>query len=1848
MKNRYHQAIFQFFLTHSSKLYILLFTLLLLPSLTKAQKPADSLIYATNGSVETTTISGDFLYIGGDFTSIGGKTGPVVFFLNGSDKPEREMPVVGDIRPYWSSDQVYAVLPDGNGGWFIAGRFERINNRKHSLFAHILKDKSIDPNWDLNWESGGHIYVMKYNGDYIYIGGDMSIKDEQGNQHKYICRISRKTGKVDPTWNPDLKDADKVEKIEIGKDRIYLAGWIGKVEGFWQDAMVVVDKKTGKRIAYPTASSITTMKLMGDTLLAGQPNLYWSKYPDGFGYIAKGIVGLTEQNDKPVQPNTPEGYFYNSIPDGNGGWYVIGRYDGNDGIFHIDKNLQKIETFKQNSLTYSSFAPRLLLYNNILYVGSRKHDVDLNGKTYSYLFKLDATTGEIDTNFRPLPNDQVYSLAQWGDTLIVGGEFDTIAGEERTGLAAFNLKTGTLLPWKPKIHLSNYEAGFTGGERSIRTMIINNDTLYIGGIFQISTYTLDTDGRGIYGLARYSLKTGKLDTAFHIHTHYFDQPTITGMDFLNSKLYFVGSFSLKTPSGIKVKNAGIFNLADHQLSPINTNFDFVSSGSFSIPQILIRNDIIYMWGLSVTENTTGEIRPNFISLNASNNTLTTWDPHPNNQVLSFSFSKDKMLLSGNFYFLKSYPDNFVGITGPDGNYAPFPDLESAYGIAVSKKYIFIGGKFKWYNDSSVNGLVRLKRKDLSFTSFPHHILFNHDPAAINNVVLGDSGLYVTGYYIYPFNLVNGIYRQNICLLDPETATLKAWQPPVANGIPLRIFCFGNDVAIAGDFSLMPSWERNGAAKINLKTNSITDWNMNIPGSITIYKMIVANDTVYIGGDGIDEINGKDADELSAVSATSATLLSGFKPSALTRGYGSSKITIMAKHGNALYASGEFFSVNGKTRHCIVKLNASTGEVQNWDPKFGEGWNPVYCILPTDSMVYIGGKNIKTENSNAKGWLLKVDADNGNLRRVYPSSYSEKIRALAINKNGVLAAATNNDKGLYFLDKTKDTLLPVKNQPEFDWGLYQITAMDNAFVALGNKIKEFDDFTGKPAMFIYDQKLDTVVNTFSIPVIQGHAYNFATNGKLLVMGGKFDGMNEEISNSNVAFMPFPSIMLQPGVASWNPHKADNLDPFALIINGYGFSSNTTVKLSNNITTSTTILPDSISITPEKIIAWFTGTKFRPGKWDLTVKIDKNNEKIFEKAVTITIAETPDVWADWVGPSKVLTGKPTSFYLLYGNHSTSDAYGVFLYFAVEDKQDIILPDYLKPANTETINWDTIPPYVKSDYFLGEPFKGKVYTIFLPYVPSKYEGSIKLTVTSAFSANPIRVAISQPIYKSFEEVIGTGTKSSLGIGYSFFSCMYSVADIFADLTPGISCMKAAFDNSVMMAIDKHVHNESIQAEDIANAIGMTALGCIPGEAALSKGWAIAKGMASMYGKGSGAAGAFGACGDFLKKLKKEALDVEGYVTHDPNAKFGPEGMNGSPYTRSDLPYHYIVMFENDSSANAPVQRVIITDTLDKTVFDLNSFKAVGFEFGDTSYMFRPADGDTVDIDLRPKKNVIVRVFHQLDKNSGILTWKFMALNPETYELVENVDDGFLPPNRKAPEGEGNILYAVTPLSGLPEGTQIKNSAHIVFDWNEEMATDTWNNTTDNTAPESAVNALPDKTVETSFKVSWKGSDEGSGIYAYTIYVSENDSAYYAWLMDTHDTSAVFSGQPGVTYKFYSVAVDSAGNKEPVPSIYDAKITVSGTGIETFGTGNQMQFRIYPNPAKEHLTVDYYLPESSSVRIDVLNACGHLVQLPVKTTALHGTSHVSLDISHLPAGYYFIRILTKYGVQVRKIIKQ
>ncbi|MCX6924831.1 MAG: putative Ig domain-containing protein [Verrucomicrobia bacterium] len=98
------------------------------------------------------------------------------------------------------------------------------------------------------------------------------------------------------------------------------------------------------------------------------------------------------------------------------------------------------------------------------------------------------------------------------------------------------------------------------------------------------------------------------------------------------------------------------------------------------------------------------------------------------------------------------------------------------------------------------------------------------------------------------------------------------------------------------------------------------------------------------------------------------------------------------------------------------------------------------------------------------------------------------------------------------------------------------------------------------------------------------------------------------------------------------------------------------------------------------------------------------------------------------------------------------------------------------------------------------------------------------------------------------------------------------------------------------------------------------------------------------------------------------------------------------------------------------------------------------------------------------------------------------------------------------------------------------------------------DTTPPASRVAALPAHS-NGEIPVSWTGEDnsDGSGLVSYDIYVSENHGLFAPWLLQTTRNGATYSGAQGLTYSFYSVAVDRAGNREPLPATPDAETRVT-----------------------------------------------------------------------------------------------
>ncbi|MFN8324083.1 MAG: T9SS type A sorting domain-containing protein, partial [Chitinophagales bacterium] len=84
--------------------------------------------------------------------------------------------------------------------------------------------------------------------------------------------------------------------------------------------------------------------------------------------------------------------------------------------------------------------------------------------------------------------------------------------------------------------------------------------------------------------------------------------------------------------------------------------------------------------------------------------------------------------------------------------------------------------------------------------------------------------------------------------------------------------------------------------------------------------------------------------------------------------------------------------------------------------------------------------------------------------------------------------------------------------------------------------------------------------------------------------------------------------------------------------------------------------------------------------------------------------------------------------------------------------------------------------------------------------------------------------------------------------------------------------------------------------------------------------------------------------------------------------------------------------------------------------------------------------------------------------------------------------------------------------------------------------------------------------------------------------------------------------------------------------------TGLKDISTATQstaLSVFIYPNPAKESLTVDYTYTGNKKVAIELLNLLGQ----PMITTQLEsntGMNRIRLNTSNLAAGVYLLRVST------------
>ena len=218
-------------------------------------------------------------------------------------------------------------------------------------------------------------------------------------------------------------------------------------------------------------------------------------------------------------------------------WGVVGTGSGGTGELATE-----VQAFQQ--------------IGDVMYVGGNFTRVrSQDGTTeenQAYLAAFDATTGEWISSFRPTFNDQVRALTVLPDgRLVVGGEFTSVGGVPRGGLAVLDPTSGALdTSWTTGV-----EHRLTSGKRSVRALEVSGGYLYLGGLF---THVVK-DGRAAFerNAGRISLATGQGDAGWN--PNFNGSVADLDVDDDGSRVYFAGymtaSGSTTTGRGVAISTA---------------------------------------------------------------------------------------------------------------------------------------------------------------------------------------------------------------------------------------------------------------------------------------------------------------------------------------------------------------------------------------------------------------------------------------------------------------------------------------------------------------------------------------------------------------------------------------------------------------------------------------------------------------------------------------------------------------------------------------------------------------------------------------------------------------------------------------------------------------------------------------------------------------------------------------------------------------------------------------------------------------------------------------------------------------------------------------------------------------------------------------------------------------------------------------------------------------------------------------------------------------------------------------------------------------------------------------------
>jgi hypothetical protein len=865
-----------------------------------------------NGEVKSMVADSNNLYIGGSFSSVS----PNVRYAAKFDTIN-PAPILGFNNKINPDGFVYSVLKDGNGGWFLGGKFTKIGNENRNNIAWIDKDGNLK------------------------------------------------------SWNPEIDDT--VFTLVIKDNVLYVGGMFNYVNNISRRHFAAFNLSTGVLLDLQAMTNGPVYTILADSnklLLGGNFN-YCADTKNRFDLS----WDLNNKNNPNYNSVTPNGKVLSSCPDGYGGWYIAGEFTqvGNTNRQYLARINSNGTLHPWNPPAPSSIVQSIVNIDSVIYISGNFYNVgdssrygtaaiDVKGnniysgfnsratsiklyrdKNYIYCYgngffnRYDTKNPSKDfsinaqhvfgwMNNKPYLIDpfSVYSMCVVDTFILVCGDFNWVNGNQVFGSnAVFSSNNGKCL--------TNFNIN---SDQKINDFAFDGNNIIAIGDFKVFA------GQNIQRIAKISYPSF---TSSSTNLTFNGVPN--NVFCTSSNIYIIGDFDTVS----NIKHEGIVELDINSgnitsWTPI-TSFRLVKTISQSSNKLYVGGDLLT------------EIRKQTRNFAVYNVLKKQFDPfvlNINAPVNSFKIDANELYIGGHFTKINDSicvgfgtlnKSTYLPIKGSNElDIASFGTNGGVYSIETDKNFIYLGGNFQVpYNNLYYFGILPVNKSTKKIIIPTKQMGTGY---TIQKLKIINNVLYACGCtYDQSSNPIFGIFK-----IDKESIDI-VWQNE-SNSFVRDFDINGSELFTGGEFTSVYTQLRNNAFAINFKTGQLTNWNPNVDGKVN--TLLVSNNNVYLGGK-FNNVGGQARSNLASVSSIDASP-QAWRPNP------NNEVITMAKSNDTLYVGGSFSSIGGASRNNFASLDIATSYALNWNP------NPdakVTSILPFGNNVYIGGafQTIAGQNRN---------------------------------------------------------------------------------------------------------------------------------------------------------------------------------------------------------------------------------------------------------------------------------------------------------------------------------------------------------------------------------------------------------------------------------------------------------------------------------------------------------------------------------------------------------------------------------------------------------------------------------------------------------------------------------------------------------------------------------------------------------------------------------------------------------------------------------------------------------------------------------------------------------------------